>query len=138
MPPISAAINNPTFAIILIASVPYWLFSRRLFESSANDDIVVSDPQNPTAAKREYLPSRWYCSDIITKTPRINAPITLTIKTLTGNVLKSKGDSVTLYLRNAPSTEPTARKTYSRPFIYTTYTKGIISAICDDFNSICS
>jgi len=42
----------------------------------------------------------------MTNVPRINAPITLT-----GNVLKSKGDSATLYLRNAPSTEPTARKT---------------------------
>jgi hypothetical protein len=27
------------------------------------------------------------------------------------------GDSVTLYLRNAPKTEPTARKTNPRPFI---------------------
>ena len=48
----------------------------------------------------------------------MNAPSTLTIKTLSGSVLKSKGDSVTLYLRNAPSTEPAARKTNSSPFIY--------------------
>jgi len=45
---------------------------------------VVSEPQNPTAAKREYLPSRFHCYDIMT---------------------------------NAPSTEPTARKTNSKPFI---------------------
>jgi len=65
------------------------LFSRRLLESSANTDIVVSDPQNPTAAKREYLPSRFYCCDIMT---------------------------------NAPSAEPSARKTNSKPFIYFLYT----------------
>jgi len=87
------------------------LFSRRLLESSANADIVVNEPQNPTAAKREYLPSRFHCCDIMTNAPRINAPTTLTIRILIVNVLKSKGDSVTLYLRNAPSTEPTARKT---------------------------
>ncbi len=53
-----------------------------------------------------------------------NAPITLT-----GSVLKSKGDSVTLYLRNAPSTDPTARKTNSKPFIYSLTSADIISAI---------
>jgi len=47
----------------------------------------------------------------MTNAPRINASIILTMKTLTGNVLKSKGGSATLYLRNAPSTESTARKT---------------------------
>ena len=93
------------------------MFSRRLLESSANADIVISEPQNHTAAKREYLPSRFHCCDIMANAPRINAPITLT-----GNVLKSKGDSVTLYLRNAPSTEPTARKTDSKPFIYALHT----------------
>jgi len=65
-----------------------------LLESSANADIVVSKPQNPTAAKREYLASRCqYCDSMI------NAPRMLTIKTLTGNVLKIKVDSVILNLR---------------------------------------
>ena len=77
------------------------MLSRRLLESSANEDIVVSEPQNPTAAKREYLPSRFHCCDTMINAPRINAPITLTNRTLTGNVLKSKGDSVSLYLKNA-------------------------------------
>jgi len=112
------------------------LFSRRLLESSANADIVVSEPQNPTAAKREYRPSRCHCCDIMTNAPRINAPITLTIKTLTGNVLKSKGDSVTLNLRYAPSTEPTARKTNSKPFIYILTQTDIISAILENLGSI--
>jgi len=46
--------------------------------------------------------------------------------TLTGSVLKSKGDSVTLYLRNAPSTDPTARKTNSKPFIIPTYQQTLV------------
>ena len=60
-----------------------------LLESRANADIVVSEPQNPTAANREYLPSRCQYCDSMTNAPRI-----FTIKTLTGNVLKNKGDSV--------------------------------------------
>jgi len=84
------------------------LFSRRLLESSAKADIVVSEPQNPTAAKREYLPSRFHCYDIIT-----NAPITLT-----GSVLKSKGDSVTLYLRNAPSIVLPQEKQIPNPSLF--------------------
>lgn len=110
--------ERPMFATMLAASVPYWLFSSKLLESRANDDIVVREPQNPTAAKREYLPSRFHYWDKTTNTPRINAPITFTIKTLRGNVLKSKGDSVILYLRNAPKTEPAARKTNSSPFMF--------------------
>ena len=114
--------DNPIFATMLIASTPYWLFSRRLFESSANEDIVVSEPQNPTAAKREYRPSRFHCWDIITNAPRINAPIILTIKTLTGNVLKSKGDSVILYLRNAPRTESPLQEKYIPELSWIRYT----------------
>jgi len=79
--------------------------------------MVVNEPQKPTAANREYFPSRCHCCDNTTNTPRIKAPAIFTIKTLTGNVLKSRGDSVSLYLRNAPSTEPTPRKINSKPFI---------------------
>ncbi len=117
-PPISAMIDSPILAIMLTASVPYWLFSNKLLESSANEDIVVKEPQNPTAANREYLPSRLHCCETTTNMPRINAPITFTVKTFSGNVLKSNGDSVILYLRNAPKTEPAARKTNSSPFIF--------------------
>jgi hypothetical protein len=53
----------------------------------------------------------------MTNAPRTNAPRTFTIKTLIGNVLKSKGDSVILYRRYAPNTEPTPRKINSKPFI---------------------
>ncbi|EGP94663.1 hypothetical protein MY1_1919 [Nitrosarchaeum koreense MY1] len=50
--------------------------------------------------------------------PKTNAPIILTIKTLRGNELNSSGDSVILYLRKAPSTDPTAKNTNSKPFMY--------------------
>lgn len=63
--------------------------------------MVVSEPQKPIAVKSEYLPSRFHCSDKMISIPRINAPITLTIKTLRGKVLNNNGDSVILYLRKA-------------------------------------
>ncbi len=100
------------------------MFTRRLFDSSASPDIVVSEPQNPIAAKREYLPSRFHCCDITTNAPRINAPITLT-----GNVLKSRGDSITLNLRYAPSTDPTARKINSNLSSVSYVPTDVISAI---------
>ena len=117
MPPIRAAIDNPTFPRIFTINETYWLFSSKLLESSANEDIVVSEPENPTAVKREYLLSRFHCYESTTNAPRINAPATLTIRTLAGKVLKSNGDSVNLYLRNAPSAESTPSKINSKPFI---------------------
>ncbi|MEK0319613.1 MAG: hypothetical protein QQN61_00755 [Nitrosopumilus sp.] len=51
----------------------------------------------------------------------------MTIKILIGNVLKSKGDSVTLYLRNALSIDPNARKI--NYFIYMVYINNVVSAI---------
>ena len=118
LPPIKAAIDNPTFAKILTINETYWLFSSKLLESSANADMVVSEPQKPTAANKEYFESRCHCCESTTNTPRIKAPAILTIKMLTDNVLKIYGDSVSLYLRNAPRTEPMPRKINSRPFIY--------------------
>ena len=117
MPPIKAVIDNPTFARIFTINEAYWWFSSKLVESSARKDIVVNDPQNPIAVKREYFPSRFHCWDRTMNSPRINDPITLTIKTFTGIVLKSNGDSVSLYLRNEPSAEPTQSKINSKPFI---------------------
>ena len=117
MPPIKAAIDNPTFARMFTTDEMYWWFSSKLVESSVRKDIVVNDPQNPTAAKREYLLSRCHCYESTMNNPRINDPITLTNKTLTGKVLKSNGDSVSLYLRNALSAEPIPSKINSRSFI---------------------
>ena len=55
---------------------------------------------------------------VIIDFPKMKAPITLTIKTLIGRVLKSNGDSVILYLRKAPKTDPIAKNTNSKPFIF--------------------
>ena len=51
LPPIKAAIDNPTFTKILTVNETYWLFSSKLLESSANADMVVSEPQKPTSSK---------------------------------------------------------------------------------------
>jgi hypothetical protein len=53
----------------------------RLFVSSANADIVVRDPQNPTAIRREYFASRFQMRDKTEKTPRIKLPIRFMIRT---------------------------------------------------------
>ena len=90
MPPIKAAIDNPTFARIFTINETYWLFSSKLLESSARKDIVVNDPENPTAAKREYLLSRCHYCESTMNNPRINDPIT----------------------------EPIPRKINSRPFVH--------------------
>ena len=63
MPPIKAAIDNTTFAKIFTINETYWWFSIKLVESSARKDIVINDPQNPIAVKREYFPSRFHCLD---------------------------------------------------------------------------
>ena len=118
MPPIKAVIDNIRFAKIFTINAVYWWFWSKFVESSAKKDIVVNDPQNPIAVNREYFESRCHCWDNTIKSPKMNEPRTLTIKILTDNVLKINGDSVSLYLRNAPRTEPIPRKINSRPFIY--------------------
>ena len=100
MPPIKAAIDNPTLAKIFTTSTVYWWFSSKLVESSANADMVVNEPQKPIAANKEYFPSRCHCWDNTMKSPSMNEPITLTIKTLSGIAWKSNGDSVISYISN--------------------------------------
>ena len=91
--------DNTKFAKIFTTSLTYWWFSSRLVKSSTKKDIVVSDPQNPISVKRKYFPSRCHYCDSIMKSSSMNEPITLTIKTLAGNVLKINGDLVLLYLK---------------------------------------
>ena len=87
LPPIKTSIDSTTFARMFANNEAYWWFSSKLIESSARKDIVVNDPQNPIPVKREYFLSRLHCWDRTMNSPRINEPITLTIKTLTGIVL---------------------------------------------------
>jgi hypothetical protein len=81
LPPITAPSDSPTFANILRASKAKRLFSRRLVVSSANEDIVVEEPQNPTATKTEYCPSKWKATDNTENTPKRKLPKTLILST---------------------------------------------------------
>jgi hypothetical protein len=92
--------------------------SKRLIDSRAKEDIVVKDPQNPTANKIEYLVSRFKLKDRIEKIPRIKLPTTLIISTFSGKTPNNIGDDAILYLRNAPANAPTANNTNSMPFIF--------------------
>lgn len=69
---------------MLIVTLPNCLPSIMLLVSRANDDIVVSDPKNPTAANSEYLASRFHMIARIENMPRIKLPATLMMKMLTG------------------------------------------------------
>jgi hypothetical protein len=70
------------------------LLSNKLFTSSANDDIVVNEPQNPIAKKNEYLGSRFHAIDKTENTPKIKLPMTLTIKTFSGSPPKRSGGNL--------------------------------------------
>jgi len=54
LPPITAPIDNPTFAKMFNVRSINCLFSSRLVVSNAKEDIVVKEPQKPTATKIEY------------------------------------------------------------------------------------
>src|SRR5581483_2034110 len=129
LPPITAPIDRPTFASMLIARLPNCRLSIRLLVSSAKDDIVVREPQNPIATNRLYLVSQFHITDKIENTPSIKLPMTLTMRMLTGSVPRMTGDSAILYLKKAPATAPAARNTNSIPFICPPFSQlvGIIS-----------
>jgi hypothetical protein len=89
-----------------------------LLVSRANDDIVVSEPQNPIATISEYFVSRFHTTERIENRPRIKLPIVLMRSMLMGSVPRISGYSASLYLKNAPAAAPTARNTISIPFIF--------------------
>src|SRR6185437_4462797 len=131
LPPTTAPIDRPTFASMLIARLPNWRLSIILLVSRAKDDIVVREPQNPTATSRLYFVSQFHAIERIENTPRIKLPTTLTMSMLTGSVPMTTGDSAILYLKKAPATAPAARNTNSIPFICPPLSQllvGIISA----------
>lgn len=87
--------------------------------SKANDDIVVKEPQNPIAIKKEYFGSRFNEIDKTEKTPNIKLPIMLTINTFDPIMPKIKGIEVILYLKKAPNIAPIDSKINSTsPFIF--------------------
>lgn len=93
------------------------LLSNKLLTSSANDDIVVKEPQKPIAIKKEYLGSRFHVNDKIEKIPKMKLPIILTINTFNGSPPIISGYSTTLYLIKAPKIAPIPRRRNSNPFI---------------------
>lgn len=92
------------------------LLSKRLLDSSANDDIVVNEPQNPIATRSEYFGSRFQTIDTIEKIPNMKLPSTLMDKTFNGRAPNHNGVDTILYLRKVPAKAPTANNTNSIPF----------------------
>lgn len=118
LPKITAANESPTFPNTFNPNNANCLLSKRLIDSSANDDIVVKDPQNPTAKNNEYFGSKLKVVDKIEKIPTIKLPMILTSRTFTGRKPNKIGDEVILYLRNAPARAPMPSKINSIPFIF--------------------
>ena len=85
LPRIRAPKESPTFVNIFIANIKNCLFSNRLLDSSANEDIVVNEPQKPTAKRSEYFASRFHITDMTEKIPNARLPTTLTIMMLIGS-----------------------------------------------------
>ena len=110
-------IDKPTFANMVMIPNTNCLLSSKLFTSSANDDIVVKEPQKPIAKKKEYLGLRFHDRDNTENIPKIKLPIIFTIKTFNGRPPTKNGDSTILYLKKAPQTAPIPRRIYSKPFI---------------------
>ena len=93
-------IDKPTLANMFIIANTNCLLSNKLFTSSANDDIVVKDPQKPIAKKNEYLGSRFHVIDKTENIPKIKLPMILTIRTFNGiSPNTTRGDSTILYLK---------------------------------------
>ena len=66
--------------------------------SRANEDIVVKEPQNPIATRKEYLGFRFQFTSKTEKTPRIKLPTIFTINTFEPIIPNIKGKDVILYL----------------------------------------
>jgi hypothetical protein len=123
LPRITAANERATFPITFNPNKVNCLLSRRLTDSKAKDDMVVNEPQNPIAKRKEYFVSRFQNMDKIENTPRIKLPIIFIIRILTGSVPITIVDDTSLYLRNAPARTPTPNKTNSNPLIFNSPTK---------------
>ena len=118
LPNITAPIDNPIFANMFNPKIENCLLSKRLLDSSANEDIVVNEPQNPIATRSEYFGSRFQITETIEKIPRTKLPSTLIARTFNGKAPNQKGVDTILYLRNVPAKAPTANNTNSIPFIF--------------------
>jgi hypothetical protein len=91
LPNITAPTDNPTFANKFNPKIENCLLSKRLLDSSAKDDIVVNEPQNPIATRSEYFGSRFQAIETIEKIPNAKLPNTLIAKTFTGRAPSQSG-----------------------------------------------
>jgi len=103
--------------------------SKRLIDSRAKADMVVKEPQNPTAKNNEYFASILKLVDKIENTPRIKLPMTFTTRMLTGSVPITIVDETNLYLRNAPARAPMPNNINSNHIL--TLLIGIISILIE-------
>lgn len=116
-PPNIAPKEKPTFVIMLIAVKEYCLLSIRLEVSKANEDIVVSAPQKPTAINNAYFWSRFHCCESMANEPKMKLPIIFTIRMFIGNTPRNNdGVLVMLNRRKVPAKPPTAKNIISIPF----------------------
>jgi hypothetical protein len=67
--------------------------------SNAKDDMVVKEPQNPIAIRKEYLGSRFQLTSRIENIPKIKLPIMFTTRTFDPTIPRINGKEVILYLR---------------------------------------
>ena len=118
LPAMIAPNDNPTFANIFSPKIETCLLSKRFVDSRAREDMVVKEPQNPTATRRKYFVSRFQTADNIENTPNTKLPSTFTARILSGNAPRTMGDDTNLYLRKAPARAPTAKKINSIPLIF--------------------
>jgi hypothetical protein len=118
LPIMIAPNDNPTFANMFNPKIENCLLSKRFVDSRAKDDIVVKEPQNPTAIRRKYFVSRFQTTDNIENIPKTKLPSTFTANIFSGNDATTRGDDTILYLRKAPAKAPTANKINSIPLIF--------------------
>ena len=74
------------------------LFSIITIFSKANEDIVVREPQNPIAIRKEYLLVQVQLTNKTEKIPKIKLPMIFTIKTFEPIIPNIRGKEVILYL----------------------------------------
>lgn len=93
LPPITAPKDKLTLARIFKTTRLKRLLSIKLLVSSAKEDMVVNEPQNPTAISSEYFASKFNAKDAMENTPKMKLPSMFTIKTFTCKPPIVTGDS---------------------------------------------
>ncbi len=83
--------DNETFDMMLTDTLRNCLLSIIFTLSNANEDMVVKEPQNPMATRKEYLESKFKDADNTEKIPKIKLPIMLTNNTFETRFPNSKG-----------------------------------------------